>query len=77
MITDDPHNLLSGFIGHNMVIYDSVGYSGPICITLQSHNTLCDRTVTQKLIKKTMKYKFKCAVQFPVKLIISPQEESV
>ena len=38
MITDDLHNFCSGFIGHNMVIYDSRGYSGPMGVMLQSHD---------------------------------------
>ena len=29
-----------------MVIYASRGYSGPMGVTLQSHNTLCDCKVT-------------------------------
>ena len=27
MITDDLHNFHPGFIGHNMVIYDTRGYN--------------------------------------------------
>ena len=30
MITDDLHNFRSCIIGHNLVIYDSWGYSGPM-----------------------------------------------
>ena len=29
-----------------MVIYDSMGYSVPMGVTLQSHNTLCNCKVT-------------------------------
>ena len=50
MITDDPYDFCSGFIVQNMVKYDSRGYSGPMGVTLQSHNTLCDCKVTQEEI---------------------------
>ena len=50
MITDDLHKLCSGIIGHNIVIYDSWGYSGPMGVTLQSHNTLCYCKVTFTII---------------------------
>ena len=46
MITDDLHNFHSGYIGYNMVIYDNRRYSGPMGVTLQSHNTLCNCKVT-------------------------------
>ena len=51
MITDDLQNFCSGFIGHNMVKYDSRGYSGPMGVTLQSHNTLCNHKVTHTPLK--------------------------
>ena len=51
MITHDLHNFHSGFIGHNMVIYDSRGYSGPMGVTLQLHNALCNHKVTQRKVQ--------------------------